>query len=389
MNQKNSHINRIQLSSIRVIGERAAALAAQGREIIKLQVGEPDFSTPRHIIDAAIEDLNALDTHYTPNRGTLELREAVAEKLRKDNGITYNPKSEILILNGCAEALFCAVNALVDAGDEVIIIEPAFLSYEQIVLLSRAEPVVVHAVEKDNWLPRIEDIERAVTPKTRMIILNSPCNPTGAVYPRELLEQIAHLAKRQDLFVVSDEVYEKLVYGKEHVSIASLEGMRERTVTVNGFSKAYAMTGWRLGYAAAPEDLTLNMLKVHQYTSTCLPGYSQKGAVDAVQNSDRDVAEMCEEYQRRRDILLEYFRKCPNIDCVTPDATFYMYLNIEKSGLDSTQFCNRLLDEKGVAVVPDTAFDEKGKYNVRLSFASDETSLRIGAERICELAMGK
>lgn len=382
-------MSRIQLSGIRVIGEKAAALAAQGRTIIKLQVGEPDFSTPRHIIDAAVADLNALDTHYTPNRGTLELRQAVAEKLEKDNGITYNPKSEILILNGCAEALFCAVNALVDAGEEVIIIEPAFLSYQQIVLLSRAVPVVVHATEENNWLPKIEDIKSAITPKTRMIILNSPCNPTGAVYPRELLEQIADLAKQNDLFVVSDEVYEKLVYGKEHISIASLDGMWERTVTVNGFSKAYAMTGWRLGYVAAPEALTLDMLKVHQYTSTCLPGYSQKGAVDAVRNSDEDVAEMCKEYQRRRDILLEYFRDCPNIDCVVPDATFYMYLNIQKSGMDSTQFCNRLLEEKGVALVPDTAFDENGAYNVRLSFASDETSLRIGAEKICELAMGK
>lgn len=249
--------------------------------------------------------------------------------------------------------------------------------------------VVVRATEKNGWLPRIEDLEQAISPKTRMIILNTPTNPTGTVYHRDLLEKIAHLAIQHNLYVASDEVYEKLIYHKEHVSIASLEGMWERTVTINGFSKAYAMTGWRLGYVAAPEALTLAMLKVHQYTTTCLPSFVQKGALDAIRNSDQDVEEMRLEYERRRDLLLEYFGPCNQISLVVPDATFYMYLNIEKSGMDSTTFCNRLLDEKGVAVVPDTAFDHNGKYNIRLSFASDEASLREGAEKICQLASGK
>lgn len=384
-----NHMDKIKLSGIRVIGEKAAALAAQGHRVVKLQAGEPDFSTPRHSIDAAIASLENFDTHYTPNRGILSLREAVAEKLKKDNGVSYNPNGEILILNGCAEALYCAVNGLVDPGEEVIIIEPAFLSYEQITRLAHAVPVVVHATEENGWLPRIEDIEKAVSAKTRMIILNTPTNPTGAVYPRALLEQIAALAIQHDFFIASDEVYEKLVYQKEHVSIAALDGMRERTVTINGFSKAYAMTGWRLGYVAAPEELTLAMLKVHQYTSTCLPAFVQKGALDAIRNSDEDVEAMRQEYERRRDILREYFSRCEAISLVEPDATFYMYLNIQKSGMDSVTFCSRLLEEKGVAIVPDTAFDHNGKYNVRLSFASDEASLREGAEKICELASEK
>ncbi len=384
-----NHMDEIKLSGIRVIGERAAALAAQGRKIIKLQVGEPDFPTPQHTIEAAVASLENCDTHYTPNRGIMALREAIAEKLEKDNGIAYDPKDEILVLNGCAEALYCAVNGLVDPGEEVIIIEPAFLSYDQIVLLAHARPVVVHAREENGWLPKAEDIEKAISAKTRMIILNTPTNPTGVVYPQELLSQIAALAVKHDLFVASDEVYEKLVYGKKHISIAALDGMRERTVTINGFSKAYAMTGWRLGYVAAPRELTLAMLKVHQYTSTCLPAFGQKGAVDAIRNSDADVEDMRLEYERRRDILMEYFEGCSAISLVKPDATFYMYLNIEKSGMDSTTFCSRLLEEKGVAIVPDTAFDHQGKYNVRLSFASDEASLREGAEKICQLASGK
>ena len=383
---KANHMDQIKLSGIRVIGERAAALEREGRKIIRLQVGEPDFATPRHTIAAAVASLEGLDTHYTPNRGILPLRQAVARKLEKDNGIRYDPLEEILILNGCAEALFCAVNALADAGDEVIIIEPAFLSYEQITRLARAVPVVVRTREENGWLPRAEDIRRAITPKTRMIILNTPNNPTGAVYSRQLLEEIAALAVEHDLFVVSDEVYEKLIYDRPHVSIAALEGMWERTVTINGFSKAYAMTGWRLGYTAAPKELTLAMLKVHQYTSTCLPSFVQKGAVDAMENSAQDVEAMRLEYRRRRDILLQYFEPCAAIRLVPPAATFYMYLNIGQSGMDSTTFCRRLLEEEGVAIVPDTAFDHGGGANVRLSFASDEAALREGAERLCRMA---
>lgn len=383
---KANHMDQIKLSGIRVIGERAAALEREGQKIIRLQVGEPDFPTPAHTIAAAVASLEDLDTHYTPNRGILPLRQAVAGKLEQDNGLHYDPAEEILILNGCAEALFCAVNALAAPGEEVIIIEPAFLSYEQIVRLARAVPVVVQAREENCWLPRAEDIRQAITPKTRMILLNTPNNPTGAVYPRSLLEEIAALAVKHDLFVVSDEVYEKLIYDRPHVSIAGLPGMWERTVTINGFSKAYAMTGWRLGYTAAPKDLTLAMLKVHQYTSTCLPAFVQKGAVDAIQNSGQDVERMRLEYQRRRDILLQYFEPCAAIRLVPPAATFYMYLNIAQSGMDSSAFCHRLLEEEGVAVVPDTAFDHAGGKNIRLSFASDEASLREGAEKICRLA---
>lgn len=389
MSNFTNHMDQIKLSGIRVIGERAAALAAEGKKIVKLQVGEPDFSTPRHVIDAAIASLNNLDTHYTPNRGILPLRTAISEKLKKDNNVSFDPKDEILVVNGCAEALYCAVNGIVDPEEEVIIIEPAFLSYGQIVKLAKATPVVVNAKEENGWLPDIKDIEAKVTAKTKMIILNTPTNPTGAVYSKALLQQIADLAIKHDFYVVSDEVYEKLIYDVRHVSIASLPGMRERTITINGFSKAYAMTGWRLGYMAAPRELTLPMLKVHQYTSTCLPAFVQYGAVDAIKNSDEDVESMRKEYLRRRDLLLEYFAGCENVSMVTPQATFYMYINIAKSGMDSKTFCNRLLEEEGVAAVPDTAFDSTGKDVIRISFASDEATLRAGAEKICKLAMGK
>jgi aminotransferase len=389
MNNFSNHLEKVKLSGIRVIGDRASALAAQGRRVVRLQIGEPDFYTPRHIIDAAIASLGRCETHYASNRGLPELRAAIAQKLEKENRISHDPADEIVVVNGCAEALFCAVSGLVGAGEEVIVIEPAFLSYEQIALLAGAIPVIVRAKEQNGWLPEIADIEGAITPRTRMLILNTPVNPTGAVYPKELLAQIAELARRHDILVASDEVYEKLIYDAEHVSIGSFAGMQDRTITINGFSKAYAMTGWRLGYLAASRQLMLPMLKVHQYTTTCLPAFVQRGGLEALENGEDGLQQMRSTYLSRRDLLLEYFHRCDAISLVVPKATFYMYPNIAKSSLDSTAFCHRLLEERGVATVPDTAFDHAGRDNIRLSFASDEASLREGAEQICRLASGR
>ncbi len=384
--QFSNHMDAIELSKIRAIGEKAAALAAQGRTVTKLQVGEPDFGTPQHIIDAAIASLRAGDTHYAPNRGTLAMRQAVSEKLWVDNKIKADPASELLILNGCAEALFCAVTGLLDPGDEMIIIEPTFINYIQLARFSGAVPVILRAREEDGWLPDLDALKKAITPKTRMILLNTPTNPTGAVYPRELLEGIAALAVKNGIFVVSDEVYEKLVYGDaEHISIGALPGMEELAVTINGLSKAYAMTGWRLGYIAACKELILPMLKVHQYTSTCLPVFVQAGGVDALKNSAADVEAMRREYERRRDLIAGLLEEIPGIRLVRPRGTFYLYPNISASGLDSLTFINRLLDEEGVATVADVAFDRAGRDNIRLSFASDEASLRLGAQKIAKL----
>ncbi len=381
--QFSNHMDAIELSKIRAIGEKATAMAAQGREITKLQVGEPDFDTPSHIIEAAIASLRAGDTHYAPNRGTMALRQAIADKLWADNGIRVDAAGEVLVLNGCAEALFCAVTGLLDPGDEMIIIEPTFINYIQLARFSNAVPVVLRAREEDNWLPDPEVIRKAITPKTRMILLNTPTNPTGAVYPRELLNEIAQIAQKHGIFVVSDEVYEKLIYGDaEHVSIGSIPGMEELTVTINGLSKAYAMTGWRLGYVAACKDLILPMLKVHQYTTTCLPIFVQAGGVDAIRNSAADVAAMRQEYERRRDLIAGMVEAIPGVHLVRPQGTFYLYPNISSSGLKSPDFINRFLEEEGVATVPGVAFDRAGEENIRISFASDEASLRRGAEKL-------
>ncbi len=389
MRKFGSHLDNVRFSSIRAIGDRIREMEAEGRKVVRLQIGEPDFSSPQHIIDAAIKSLENKDTHYAPNRGILPLRQAIAEKLKKDNGLTYDPDTEIMVMNGCAEALYCGIVGTVAPGEEVIIIEPAFLSYEQIIRLAGAVPVTVTAKEENNWYPAKEDLEAAITDKTRMIVINSPCNPTGVLYPRETMQDIADLAIKYDLLVASDEVYEKLRYEGEHVAIASLDGMFERTITINGLSKAYAMTGWRMGYTAAPKNLTQLILKVHQYAATCLPVFSQKGAIDALKNSDEDVEAMRKEYNRRRDILCEYFDACPNITYTRTQATFYMYINIAKSGMKSKEFCARLLEEKGVAIVPDSSFVTEEGTCCRLSFASSEEALRAGAKAICDLAMGK
>lgn len=384
--QFSNHMDEIQLSKIRQIGELANKMAKEGRSIIKLQVGEPDFDTPQHIIDAAIASLNKRETHYAHNRGTIECRKAIAAKLKRENGIEADPEKNILVLNGCAEALMCATLGIMDRGEEMLIIEPTFINYIQLTRLAGCTPVIVRAREENGWLPDVDDIRKAITPRTKILLLNTPTNPTGAVYPKELLEEIAKLAIEHNLVVVSDEVYEKLVYGDaKHISIASLPGMEERTITINGLSKAYAMTGWRLGYVAADEALILPMLKMHQYSTTCLPIFTQAGAVEALNNSDADVEAMRVEYEHRRDVLAGLLRE---IDGITldhvPNGTFYMYPNISKLGINSHDFVFNLLEKTGVATTYGTAFDQHGEGNIRISFANSEENLREGVARIAE-----
>lgn len=381
--QFSNHLDEIQLSKIRMIGEKANAMAKEGRSVIKLQVGEPDFDTPEHIIEAAVQSLRNRQTHYAHNRGTMECRVAIADKLWRDNGIKVSPEKDILVLNGCAEALMCATLGILDPGEEMIIIEPTFINYIQLTKMAGCTPVIVRAKEENDWLPDIDDIRKAVSPRTKIILLNSPTNPTGAVYPRELLEQIAEICIKNNIIAVSDEVYEKLIYGDAvHVSIASIPGMEDRTITINGLSKAYAMTGWRLGYVAAHENLILPMLKVHQYATTCLPVFVQAGAVEALYHSDEDVERMRLEYQRRRDLLAELLLQCEDISLRVPDGTFYMYPNIRKLGKDSQDFVFGLLEATGVATVYGSAFDQQGKDNIRISFANSEENIREGAARI-------
>lgn len=378
-----SPMDAVELSRIRAIGEKVQQLQKEGRDIVRLQIGEPDFTTPDHIIAAAKAAMDHGQTHYAPNRGLLSLREEISRKLLRDNGITADPATEILVTSGCAEGLYLVFMGLVEPGDEVIIIEPAYISYLQLARAAHAKAVPVHAREENGWMPDLDELRAAVTEKTKLLVLNTPGNPTGAVYPREVLQQIAALAQEKDFLVLSDEVYEKLIYdGAQHVSIASLDGMKERTITVNGFSKAFAMTGWRMGYLAADAKLILPMLKVHQYAVASSNIIAQNAAVTALQAGEACVEEMRQEYARRRRFLLDSFAEIPEISCAEPAGTFYMYPNISGSGMSGTEFADRFLMEAGVATVPGTAFDSFCNSHIRISYASSMESLQMAVSRL-------
>ncbi len=378
-----SPMDAVELSRIRAIGEKVQQLQKEGRDIVRLQIGEPDFTTPDHIIAAAKAAMDHGQTHYAPNRGLLSLREEISRKLLRDNGITADPATEILVTSGCAEGLYLVFMGLVEPGDEVIIIEPAYISYLQLARAAHAKAVPVHAKEENGWMPDLDELRAAVTEKTKLLVLNTPGNPTGAVYPREVLQQIAALAQEKDFLVLSDEVYEKLIYdGAQHVSIASLDGMKERTITVNGFSKAFAMTGWRMGYLAADAKLILPMLKVHQYAVASSNIIAQNAAITALQAGEACVEEMRQEYARRRRFLLDSFAEIPEISCAEPAGTFYMYPNISGSGMSGTEFADRFLMEAGVATVPGTAFDSFCNSHIRISYASSMESLQMAVSRL-------
>ena len=378
-----SPMDAVELSRIRAIGEKVQQLQKEGRDIVRLQIGEPDFTTPDHIIAAAKAAMDHGQTHYAPNRGLLSLREEISRKLLRDNGITADPATEILVTSGCAEGLYLVFMGLVEPGDEVIIIEPAYISYLQLARAAHAMAVPVHAREENGWMPDLDELRAAVTEKTKLLVLNTPGNPTGAVYPREVLQQIAALAQEKDFLVLSDEVYEKLIYdGAQHVSIASLDGMKERTITVNGFSKAFAMTGWRMGYLAADAKLILPMLKVHQYAVASSNIIAQNAAITALQAGEACVEDMRQEYARRRRFLLDSFAEIPEISCAEPAGTFYMYPNISGSGMSGTEFADRFLMEAGVATVPGTAFDSFCNSHIRISYASSMESLQMAVSRL-------
>lgn len=378
-----SPMDAVELSRIRAIGEKVQQLQKEGRDIVRLQIGEPDFTTPDHIIAAAKAAMDHGQTHYAPNRGLLSLREEISRKLLRDNGITADPATEILVTSGCAEGLYLVFMGLVEPGDEVIIIEPAYISYLQLARAAHAKAVPVHAREENGWMPDLDELRAAVMEKTKLLVLNTPGNPTGAVYPREVLQQIAALAQEKDFLVLSDEVYEKLIYdGAQHVSIASLDGMKERTITVNGFSKAFAMTGWRMGYLAADAKLILPMLKVHQYAVASSNIIAQNAAITALQAGEACVGEMRQEYARRRRFLLDSFAEIPEISCAEPAGTFYMYPNISGSGMSGTEFADRFLMEAGVATVPGTAFDSFCNSHIRISYASSMESLQMAVSRL-------
>jgi aminotransferase len=351
-------------------------------DVISLGVGEPDFTTPPQIVEEGVRSLRAGRTHYTSNYGTLELRRALAKNLERMYGVSYDPETEILITVGASEALAAAMKAIVDPGDEVLLHEPSYVAYLPAIIFNGGVPVMLATDPSDGWQLEAEQVEAAITPRTKVLFLGYPCNPTGAVLSPETLRAVADIARRHDLLVVSDEIYDRLVYGgHRHEAISSLEGMRERTILLGGFSKAYAMTGWRVGYACAPRDLLEGILKVHQYEIMSAPTTAQDAALVALTGAEPDVVRMVNEYDRRRRMFVEGLNRI-GLPTVEPKGAFYAFPRIAGTGLTSEQFSERLLYEHQVAVIPGSAFGPSGEGHVRATLATSYEHLEEALVRI-------
>ena len=352
-------------------------------DVISLTVGQPDFITPWHIREAGITALENGKTYYTSNKGLMEMREELSKYLSRRFSLEYDPKTELIVTVGGSEAIDLAIRAVVNPGDEVIVVEPAFVCYTPIASMAGATPVIIRTEEKDKFKLTPEALKAAITDKTKLLILPFPNNPTGAILEKNELEAIADIIRDTDIMVLSDEIYAELTYGKKHTSFASLPGMKERTILVSGFSKAYAMTGWRLGYLAAPEQLVSEMFKIHQYAIMCAPTTSQFAAIEALKNGDDDIEYMRGEYNGRRKILLKGLKNI-GIDCFEPEGAFYAFPNISKFGLSSEEFCERLLYDYKVGVVPGNAFGDCGEGFIRISYAYSLDHIQKALSKIKE-----
>jgi len=348
---------------------------------ISLGVGEPDFDTPWHVRDAGIRSLEMGKTFYTSNAGLKELKQEICNYLKRRMQVEYDYNKEVMVTIGGSEAIDAALRAMLDPGDEVLIPQPSYVSYVPCTVLAGGTPVIIELEEKDEFRLTPEKLLEKITDRTKILVLPFPNNPTGAIMEREDLEAVAQIVEEKDLFVISDEIYAELTYRKKHVTIASLPGMRERTVLINGFSKAYAMTGWRIGYACAPAPILKQMLKIHQYAIMCAPTTSQYAAVEALRNGDRDVEEMREAYDQRRRFLVKALRDM-GLDCYEPQGAFYVFPCIKKFGMSSDTFALRLLEQEKVAVVPGTAFGDCGEGYLRISYAYSLQDLKRALERM-------
>ena len=348
---------------------------------ISLGVGEPDFDTPWHVRDAGIRSLEMGKTFYTSNAGLKELKQEICNYLKRRMQVEYDYNTEVMVTIGGSEAIDAALRAMLDPGDEVLIPQPSYVSYVPCTILAGGVPVVIELEEKDQFRLTREKLLEKITDKTKVLVLPFPNNPTGAIMEREDLEAVAKVVEEKDLFVISDEIYAELTYKKKHMTIASLPGMRERTVLINGFSKAYAMTGWRIGYACAPALILKQMLKIHQYAIMCAPTTSQYAAVEAVKNGDADIEEMKRSYDERRRYLLKEFRSL-GMDCFEPYGAFYMFPSIKRFHMTSEEFATRLLREEKIAIVPGTAFGDCGEGYLRVSYAYSLEDLKRAIRRI-------
>jgi aminotransferase len=356
-------------------------VVSQMKDVISLGVGEPDFTTPWHVREGAIYSLEQGQTGYTPNLGMPKLRKSISGYVEKFFGVSYHPDREILVTVGVSEALDLAIRALCNPGDEVIYHEPCYVSYRPLIQLAHAVPVILETDASDGFQVTADKLRPLITEKTKVLMLNFPTNPTGGGLPLEEVQKIAALAVEKDLIVITDEIYAELTYDREHVSIASMPGMKERTIFMHGFSKALAMTGWRIGYACAPAELTEAMMKIHQYTMICAPVMSQQAAYEALKNPEEDIAVMKESYWRRRNFLHAAFTGM-GLPCGLPEGAFYMFPEIRDLGISSKEFASKLLESQKVAAVPGTAFGACGEGHLRCCYATSMEQLEVAMQRL-------
>ena len=356
-------------------------IVSEMEDAISLGVGEPDFDTPWHIRDEGIYSLEKGRTFYTSNSGLKELKVEITKYIKRTQGISYDPEHEVIVTVGGSEAIDIALRAMINPGEEVLIPQPSYVSYEPCAILADAVPVIIELKEENEFRLTAKELREAITDKTKILILPFPNNPTGAIMEKEDLEEIAEVIREKDIFVISDEIYSELTYKGKHISIASISGMQERTVLINGFSKSYAMTGWRLGYALAPKEIMEQMLKIHQFAIMCAPTTSQYAAVEALKNGDDDVAMMRESYNQRRRFLMHEFKEM-GLTCFEPYGAFYVFPSIKEFGMTSDEFAGRLLQEEKVAVVPGTAFGDCGEGFLRISYAYSLENLKIALDKM-------
>jgi aminotransferase len=368
---------RIPYSGIRRVFDMAKKLEKEGRTVIHLEIGRPDFDTPAHIVEAAVDALRAGKHHYSQNAGIPELREAIVDKYAKEYRLEYSPETDVVVTNGVAEGVYVAIHALLDPGDQILIPDPRWVNYDVDAISNDVEPVDYTLHEHRSYEPDPDEIARKITPKTRMILLSSPSNPTGGVNSPAVLEKIARLAQEHDLVILSDEIYEKIIYPPaEHVSIATLEGMKERTLILNGLSKFYSMTGWRLGYILGEVKYLNPILRYHQYMVTSANTFAQWGAVTALKGDQGPAYAMVDEFRRRRDYIYEAVNQIPGLSSPEPQGAFYIFPSVKDTGMDGYQMSQMLLEKAGVATVPGECFGKNGAGHIRLSYANSLENLK-------------
>jgi len=374
---------RIPYSGIRTVFDRAKKLEQEGKTIIHLEIGRPDFDTPSHIVEAAVDALRAGKHHYSQNAGIPELRRAITDKYREEYQLDYSPETDVVVTNGVAEGVYVAIHALLNPGDQVLIPDPRWVNYDVDALSNDVEPVDYSLYEDRNYEPDPDEIADKVTPRTKMILLASPSNPTGGVNSLAVLKTIALLAQEYDLVVLSDEIYEKIIYPPaEHISIATLEGMKERTIILNGLSKFYSMTGWRLGYVLGPEKFLNPILRYHQYMVTSTNTFAQWGAMTALKGDQGPAYAMVEEFLKRRDYIYKAINHIPGLSSAEPQGAFYLFPSVKESGIDGYEMSKMLLEKASVATVPGECFGKQGAGHIRISYANSLDNLKTAVANI-------